>query len=40
MSKKYFEKDLIKIFKKELNIKVNSNSKNVRLCKMGLYGKF
>ena len=40
MSKKYFEKDLIKIFKKELNIKVNSNSKMYDFVKWDSMGNF
>ena len=40
MSKKYSEKDLIKIFKKELNIKVKEDSKMYDFAKWGLHGKF
>lgn len=40
MSKKYFEKDLIKIFKKELNIKVNTKSKMYDFVKWDSMGNF
>ena len=40
MSKKYFKKDLLKIFKKELNIKVNLNSKMYDFEKWDSMGNF
>lgn len=40
MSKKYLEKDLIKIFKKELNIKVNTKSKMYDFVKWDSMGNF
>jgi len=40
MSKKFFEKDLIKIFKKELNIKVNTKSKMYDFVKWDSMGNF
>ena len=40
MSKKYSEKDLIKIFKKELNIKVKEDSKMYDFAKWDSMGNF
>ena len=40
MSKKYFKKELLKIFKKELNIKVNLNSKMYDFEKWDSMGNF
>ena len=40
MSKKYFKKELLKILKKELNIKVNLNSKMYDFEKWDSMGNF
>ena len=40
MSKKFFKKELLKIFKKELNIKVNLNSKMYDYEKWDSMGNF